>query len=166
LSEFSQADALAFEAFAKSAFGDAALKKLVKPPEQKDIRELIYLEAHGLIQGASGMGLERTIGLNEDGFGFIFEGDLAIVYRGQPNFTLNQEIIALTPLGQELLSLVPSSQPLETAKAVALASRVPEINECFLGLHVTSEKGGTIQPIEFLWFKESEQEPIVEGSVG
>ncbi len=73
LSEFSQADALTFEAFAKSAFGDAAPKELVSPPGRKDIRELIYLEAHGLIQGVSSMGLNRTIRLNEDGFGFVFE---------------------------------------------------------------------------------------------
>lgn len=61
LSEFSQADALTFETFAKCAFGDAAPKKLLISSEQKDIRDLIYLESNGIIQGSSGLGLQKNI---------------------------------------------------------------------------------------------------------
>lgn len=52
LSEFSQADALTFESFAKSAFADNAPKKAVTNKEDRNIGHLIHLEASGLIQGA------------------------------------------------------------------------------------------------------------------
>jgi len=164
LSEFSQADALTFEDFAKCAFGEAAPKKLVAPLERLDIRTLINLESNGLIQGASGIGLERRFNFNEDGHAMWLEGELCIVYWGEPNSTVRQKIIALTPLGQELLSLVTSRNPRECAKAVALASRVPEIHECRLGELVHSHEDRKIQFIEILWLKESSHEPIVQGT--
>lgn len=165
LSEFSQADALTFEALAKSAFGDAAPASIVKPAGMKDIRSLIYLESHGLIQGASGLGLNRTFHFNEEGFTFVFEGDLAIVFKGQPNTSFSHAVVALTPLGQELLSLIPSRSPRESAKVVAFAYRNPEIYECYLAVSVTSGERGEVQFIEVVWLKESDQEPIVDGSV-
>lgn len=165
LSEFSQADALTFENFSKFAFADAAPKELAAPADRTDIRHLIYLESSGLIQGAS-TGLQRTITFNELGVSFIFEGNLGIVFKGEPKSTVRHEIIALTPLGQELLSLVPSREPREVARAVALASRVPEIHECYLGLRVKADTGDSVRFLEVLWVKETEKEPIVDGMVG
>lgn len=100
LSEFSQADALLFEEFSKSAFSDAAPVNLVKPKDNKDIRKLIYLESSGLIQGASGIGLQRTLSFNSEGFIIISEGRLAIVFKGEPSTSISQGIVFLTPLGQ------------------------------------------------------------------
>ena len=162
LSEFSQADALTFESFAQCAFVDSAPIELVNPPDRKDIRELIYMESNGLIQGASGIGLQRSITFDERGQAIMFEGDLAIVFKGEPGSTIVHNVIALTPLGQELLALVPSRRPRDAARAVALASRIPEIQECYLGVRVKED----VKFIEGLWVKETAQEPIIDGATG
>lgn len=162
LSEFSQADALTFESFAKCAFADAAPKALVMPPDGKDIRQLIYLESHGLIQGASGGGLQRMMTFTDRGHAFMFEDNLCIVFKGEPNSIVSHEVLALTPLGQELLTLVSSRQARDAARAVALACRSPEIHECHLGVRVNEG----VQFIEVLWIKETEQEPIIDGVSG
>ncbi|AUQ56361.1 MULTISPECIES: DUF2806 domain-containing protein [Phaeobacter] len=108
LSEFSQADALLFETFAKSAFGDSAPKKLVAPEDQEDISDRIYLEASGLIQGASGLGLEKTLMFNEHGRLFVREGNLVVLLTGEPEKKVQYKAIVLTQLGQEVLCLVGS----------------------------------------------------------
>lgn len=161
LSEFSQADALSFEVFAKNAFGDAAPKKLVMPSDKEDIRHLINLEASGLIQGVSGTGLHRIMTFNENGNVFILENEIVICLKGDPGSVVRQGIVALTPLGQELLSLIRSRKPRESAKAFALAFRVPETHECYLG--VREDTSGRVQLTEVLWVRESAEEPIVQG---
>lgn len=165
LSEFSQADALIFEEFTKDVFGPAAPKALVIPAERKDIRPLMDLEASGLIQGASGLGLQRTINLDQNGNGFVVEGDLCLVFRGEPNSYITQEIIPLTALGQELLALVVSRKPFDCAKAVAFALRVPEIYECYIGVRVAEGSSDQYNLKHVLWLQESDQTRIFEGDV-
>lgn len=164
LSEFSQADALTFEYFAKCAFGDAAPKQLAIPPDRGDIRDLIYLEANGIIQGVSGLGLSRTLKLDGHGFGLIGEGELRLVLKGEPNSTFAHDVIALTPLGQELLGLVASRDPREAARAVALSLRNEHIHEAYLG--VRDRVGGKLHMMEMLWVKEDPAAPAVEGTTG
>lgn len=163
LSEFSQADALTFETFAKCAFGDAAPKSLAIPSEQKDIRNLIYLESNGLIQGSSGLGLQRNIKFNEDGFAFIGELDLFIVFKGEPNSKITHEAIALTPLGQELLCLVPSRNPRDAARSVALAVREDKIHEAYL--MIRAEENGRLEKMEVFWIKEDPNAPTIDGKI-
>lgn len=163
LSEFSQVDALAFEIVAKGAFGDAALTSIVKPKDKTDIRDLIYLESSGLIQGASGLGLNRTLKLNKDGYGAIGEGELRLVFKGEANTSLVHEIIPLTPLGQELLCLVPSRNPRESARNVAFAMRDDRIHEAFLAV---GGVGGKLQVMEVLWQKPNAEAQTVDGSTG
>lgn len=162
LSEFSQADALTFEAFAKSAFGDAAPKSLVAPPDRDDFTELIYLEANGLIQGVSGIGFQRTLTLDANGYGLMAEGDLRIVLKGEPNSQIVREIVVLTPLGQELLGLVTSRNQLEAARAVAMAIRGPDIHEAYVS--VRDKVGGKLHRMEVLWMKEDPASPVLEGA--
>jgi hypothetical protein len=149
LSEFSQADALTFADFCDSAFGDAAHRKLVKPESLKDIRSLLYLESSGLINGAEGIGLQRTMTFREDGIAFLREKDLAIIFKGKPNTKFVQEVVALTPLGQELLSLLPARDPRAAAKRVADASKCAEIEEAYLA-KVLNERGETAT-LEIFW---------------
>ncbi|MGV3730988.1 MAG: DUF2806 domain-containing protein [Sphingopyxis sp.] len=149
LSEFSQADALTFAEFCDSAFGETAPKKLVKPDNLQDIRSLLYLESSGLIKGADGMGLQRTMKFGEDGTGYLIERDLAIIFKGKPETKLIQKIVALTPLGQELLTLLPARDPKAAAKRVAEACKCPEIEEAYL-VRILNERGET-SPIEIFW---------------
>ncbi len=160
LSEFSQADALTFEEFAKCAFKDTAPSKLVKP-EVNDLRDLIYLESSGLIQGVTGLGLSQTIHFNESGYWFVIEGDISVVFKGDPNAVFKQNVVALTPLGQELLSLVTNRNTRDAARAVALASRCPEIHECYLGI---LNNNGSVRFTETLWLKETPEAPIIDGA--
>lgn len=162
LSEFSQADALTFEIFAKCALGDAAPKSLVLPPDRSDIRDLIYLEANGIIQGSTGLGLTRTLTFDAGGFGMMGEGDLRLVLKGEANAKFTYGIIALTPLGQELVGLVASREPHEAARAVALAIRTDQIHEAYIG--VIDRTNGKLYKMEMLWVKEDPASPTVEGT--
>lgn len=163
LSEFSQADALLFETFAKSAFGDNAPKNLVAPKDQENISDLIYLEASGLIQGASGLGLQKMFMFNKQGRLSLREGNLIVHLIGEPEKKVKYEAIVLTQLGQEVLCLVGSRNAWESARALAHAIRSPNIHEAHLGV-LTDEKTGKINLMEVLWVKETPEAPIVEGS--
>lgn len=161
LSEFSQADALTFEIFAAMAFGNGTPNSLVNPPDRKDISDLIHLEAHGLIQGATGTGLRQTLTYDQNGFAMISEGDLRILLKGEPNSHIVRGIILLTPLGQELLGLLTNRDPREAARAVAMAIRGPEIHEAYLTVHEKID--GKLHSMEVLWMKEDPTDPVVEG---
>lgn len=152
LSEFSQADALTFASFCDSAFGDTAPDKLVKPEGLKDIRQLIYLESAGLIQGASGLGLSRTVTFNQTGNAFLREGSLLLMLSGTPGTSFQEGIVALTPLGQELISLLPGRDARAAARRVALTMKRAEIKSAYIAVLV----GDRASPIEVLW---QEQEP-------
>jgi Protein of unknown function (DUF2806) len=152
LSEFSQGDALTFEIFAKLSFGDGAPRKLIIPPDRKDITDLIYLEANGLIQGATGLPFHRMLTCDVNGNTLLAEGNLRILLKGEPNSKITREVIVLTPLGQELLGLLTNRDPRESAKAVANAFRGPDIHEAYLT--VREPVGGKLQMMEVLWMKE------------
>lgn len=165
ISELSHAEALIFEDFAHHVFGPAAPKKLVIRPENTDIRPLMQLEASGLIQGASGLGQRRLVTFNKQGFGFIVEEEYCIVFRGEPDTTIKQEVISLTAVGQELLTLIENRQPQECAKAVAFSLRVPEIYDCYLGVRAAPASSQSFNLSEVLWQKDSAQSPTVEGEI-
>lgn len=148
LSEFSQADALSFSEFSNSAFGDTAPDKLVKPADQKDIRGLIFMESAGLIQGASGIGLTSTITLDSNGIGFLRESNLAIQLIGAGHEVIKYSICVVTPLGQELLSLLPGRDARVAARNVAHAIRTPAIKSAYL---VAVQPNGTGLRMEVLW---------------
>lgn len=147
LSEFSQGDALNFADFCNSVFGDIAPTKLIKPDDKKDIRNLIYMEAAGLIQGASGLGLSFSITLSDQGAGSLKEGNLAILFRGEPNTKIEANVSALTPLGQELLSLLPTRDARAAARNVANSLRVPAIESAY----ICKVAGDGVVPFEILW---------------
>lgn len=154
LSEFSQADALTFEDFCGSAFGEMAPTKLVKPENQTDIRSLIYLESSGLIQGASGFGLEQTLTLNGNGLGFLIEGKLALVLQGKPSEKIVIQCCVLTPLGQELLSLLPGRNVRDSGRKVGLAIREDKIESAYLATVVNPQQ---VRPLEILWQKDASE---------
>jgi Protein of unknown function (DUF2806) len=162
LSEFSQADALDFETFAKYAFGDISPKSLASPSDSKDIRPLVNLESSGLIQGASGLGLETTLRFNELGLAYMREDCLVIVLKGNPNTEISQSVIVLTPLGRELLSLLTNRSARYSAKAVALALRNPQTHACHLCFLKNGQLSGSMNIIETFWNNDNlTAEPIV-----
>jgi hypothetical protein len=152
LSEFSQADALSFSEFCKNSFGDMAPKALVMPEGERDIRQLLYLESSGLIQGATGMGLEATKIFDASGSSIVREKLLALMFKGFPNSRFTYGVVALTPLGQELVSLLPERDARVAARTVAFGMRRPEITSCYL---LTVSADGSAIPMEVLWQEES-----------
>lgn len=151
LSEFSQSDALKFQELSNSAFGDEIPETLAKPDGTKDIRDLLYLEASGVISGISGAGsISRTIHFDEKGLAFINEREIYIVLKGKVGASTNQKIIPLTPLGQELLSVIPGRNTIDCARRVALTFTRADVTECYIGRLVDKQKG-TITFIETLW---------------
>lgn len=165
LSEFSQADALTFEIFAKFSFSDHAPKKLVKPKYGSNIRDLIYLESSGLLQGSGGLGFQKSYTFNKEGYLTIVEKNLVIVLYGKPKKKIAYEVIALTPLGQELLDLVKSRNARDAAKAVAHAIRTPEVHSAYLGVIPEGSADVRIERMEVLWQKETSKTQTVDGSV-
>lgn len=149
LSEFSQQDALNFAHLGTIAFDDFIPKKLAQPEDESDITALLALEAAGVITGASGLGLQKAVVLNSNGNGFLAEGKLLVQMQGEAASRLKFKVIILTPLGKELLSLLPDRVPLDAARRVANALRGPEIKRCFLG--VLSADGDTATGLEMLW---------------
>lgn len=132
LSEFSQADALLFSDFCKSLFGDIAPNSLVKPATTSDISGLLNLESAGLIHGASGLGLQKTFKLNEKGSSFLIEGGLALQIVGVPGQKLDIACCVLTPLGQELVHLLPGRDVKLAARTVANAIKSTVSSSAYL----------------------------------
>lgn len=155
LSEFTQADGLMFAEFAKSVMGDLAPRSLVKPVGKEVIRDLIFLESSGLIQGASGTGLGATMKFDGSGNVFMREGSLLILLQGNPGESFQFEACVLTPLGQELLGLLPNRDTRAAARAVANAIKVPQIRSAFLATFAGSQ--GQVVPMEILWQPDATQ---------
>lgn len=154
LSEFSQGDALLFADYCNSTFGDFAPASLVKPDDLKDLRSLIYLEAAGLIQGASGFGLSYNITFSPQGDASLREGSLILALKGEPDAKISSAACVLTPLGQELLSLLPGRDTRAAARAVALSIKSPEIKSAYLA--TVAEPSRQILIMEVIWQEASE----------
>ena len=86
-------------------FGGLAPASLVKA-DKSDISDLLLLESSGLIQGASGLGLAKTLSFNKDGNAFLREGDVIILYQGPPGEKFSINSCILTSLGNELIKLI------------------------------------------------------------
>lgn len=155
LSEFSQVDALDFAELASWSFGDFLPDLIIKERYKDDIRTLIYLSSLGLVQVGSGAGLQRIFDFRSDGTSWIREGNLAVLFVGNPGEEIRTTGFILTPLGQELMSLLPARDRKAAAQKVALAMRQPTIREAHL---VRVGENGHIIPMEIIW-----QPPLESG---
>lgn len=149
LSEFSQREAELFEGLSFNFFASIGPKKLLKPDEHKDIRDLLYLEESGIIQGASGLGLSHTLTIQDNGFGLIVEGPIAIGFKGEPGTSIQTGAITLSQLGTELLSLLPGRDFRQAARNVGFAMRTEATTGGFLFPVIDGIVPPT--PIEVLW---------------
>lgn len=163
LSEFSRTDALAFEEFAMCSFADSAPKELINHKGEGGLRDLVNLEASGLVQGVAARGMMKTITLNKDGYAPVCEGNICIVYKGAPGTVISYPAYPLSPLGQELLSLVSNRNVSDTARKVALAVRSPDIHAAQLGFVFDLSKG-EITVTEELWQKEITKDDTEDGT--
>ncbi len=153
LSEFSQEDAVNFEIVCQSNFGVLCPKKLLIASDKEDIGYLISLEAAGLIQGASGF-LNYTLTFNEHGETFIKEGDVMIVFRGKPNSAADPvEAVLLTPLGRELVGLIPNRDKISIARKVANSIRSEKLHAAYV--YMPEPKSTSDRPIDVLWRNEN-----------
>lgn len=150
LSEVSQADAVEFERISKIAFGDFIPVSLAKPEGTKDISALISLENNGLLQGSM-TPLVRSQTLDENGYGFTNEGDVYLVFRGEPNSRIDYSVVLLTSLGRELLTVLPGRDVWQAATAVGKACRSDGISECHIGVR-ENEEGVRLK--EVIWISE------------
>ena len=161
LSEFSQADGLTFAAFCDNAFVDTAPLQLVKPDGKKDIRDLIYLESSGLILASGGSGFSASSTFDNLGNVILAEGRIAILLKGVPNTSFSYTVAAFTPLGQELMTLLPSRDLRAAARKVANAIRSPAIKSAYLA---TIQDGtNRVLPMEVLWQDEIAVESVPGG---
>lgn len=160
LSEFSQADALLFETYSKIAFETSIPLSLAKPENKADQSDLFHLESSGLIQGAMGLTLSRTMTYNDSGHAYLQEDGLCLLFKGEPGAPITFEIIALTSLGQQLLCLVASRDAKSAARAFAKAVRQPGISSAYLGQVAEGQK---FNALEILWLEEGTNNVTIEG---
>lgn len=154
LSEFSQADALAFSEFSSLCFGDLAPNALVKPKDTKNIKDLVYLESIGLVQGAY-PSLNKTIGFNKDGRTYLMEGNIVIIFEGGASSQLSIPCCVLTSLGQELLKLIPARDVRTVARNVAKAIKSDKTIAAYLAILIPETQ--QLLQMETLWQRASEE---------
>jgi hypothetical protein len=154
LSEFSQADALSFSELVQNSLVDFVPKSLTKTNAEDDITHLIHLEAAGLINGITN-GFNQRFQFSEKGFYFLNEGNFTLALQGQPNDHVSFQITALTPLGCEIVSIIPERDTKMAMRNVANAIRCPQITAAHICRIVAKE----ILPIEILWQNEA---PTIE----
>ena len=152
LSEFSQEDAIRFAEVAKVSFGESSPKALLMP-EGGDIRPLMAIEAAGLINGVTGLGVQQTLKFGDNGIAVIKEGPLALAFRGAPNSSVAFPVVTLTPVGTELLALVPDRNPMAVARTVATSLRRPELRAAMLAAVVGAN---TVRPFTVVWDDDAE----------
>lgn len=147
LSEFSSKEGEAFGRIAPFVFGDIAPLSAVMPDETVDLRPFIALEAAGLLQGTMGPALTLNLTFDDHGNVSIQGQGLAILFRGNPGSKVSLKVVTLTPIGTEVMSLVPNHDAMQAARDVANAVRTPEINSAIIGI----PRGNDITPLEVMW---------------
>ncbi len=160
LSEFSQKDAESFSDLSKLGFGIYLPKSIVKPNEEQSIESLIELEAIGLIKGADGFGFTAPFKFDANGDGMVIEGDKGLLLKGPPNGVVNVPVLAMTPLGVELATLVPDRIPRECAETLANAVRGLGVSHAYF-VHLKQPN----KPHEIIYEPSNQQlvEPTLEG---
>lgn len=151
LSEFSQSDAVLFAEICDYALVTTVLKSLAISEDIRDITHLLQLEAAGLITGATGIGLTCTKTFDVSGHCYFIEDKLALVLRGEPNSKMEIDVISLTPLGAEVMLLIPTRDCRTVMRKFGQAIKTPLIKAAFIGHFISSER---INLIEELWLDE------------
>jgi hypothetical protein len=163
LSEFSQSDGVQFAELAGNALVDFIPTTLVKKEADSDIRPLLDLEAAGLISGANGLGLRKTGTFSPNGVCVFLEGNMMLLLKGDPGAKFEIAVVAVTPLGRELLSLIPGRDVHAAMGRVANAMRSPVVKSAAI-FAVTNEPNGQslFRPIETLWDDAAESPTVPE----
>lgn len=152
-SEFSQSDALNFEDFVSCSFCGVVPKSLFAPVKERDV-DLALLEHIGLVSGTYNPLTTLPLEFNDSGYFSLREDESFVFFRGEPGTSLRKGVIRLSPLGQELISLVSSRNIQESAKIFAFALRSAEIKECRVALRQRLATGKTILHEQTLWVDE------------
>lgn len=148
LSEFSQDDAASFSSFGNLVFSDFSPRSLAIPYRGSDMRNLLNLESSGLIQGISGSAVENSSTFNSKGHIYIKEGPLTILLTGPVGGFIKYPIVGLTPLGIELLTLLPNRDVIQAARVVAASINQHPVSGAYL---MVSDGNGLARPFEVLW---------------
>ena len=148
LSEFSQADALAFADFSKYVFRDSAVKSWVNAMYSTDLRPIAALESSGLIQGLGMNAVNMSFKIDDNGNTYISEGPMILWLRGKPRETITEGMYLLTPLAIELLSLLPDRDLRLCAKSFAKSIRTSDIHSACIAVQ---DENFNLIPIEVLW---------------
>lgn len=151
LSEFSQSDAVLFAEICEYAIESNILKSLAIPDEERDISHLLQLEAAGLITGASGLGLTSGNTFNASGHCILAEGNLALVLRGEPDTKISFDVISITPLGTEVMRLIPNRDCRSIMRKFAQGVKSEQIRAAFIGHRASPTQPNYINFIEQLW---------------
>lgn len=157
LSEFSNEDAVQFSKVAAICFEGFVPRSLAIPTPTTDMTPFMNLESAGLLQGTTGYGVTNAVDVDAQGRGELAEGNIVIQLVGLPGKQITTSGIALTPLGNELLSLIPGRDKIAAAREVALAMKAPDI----LAAKLIDRRPDGDQILEVLWAK-----PDMPSSVG
>lgn len=149
LSEMSQADAMTFAELSRNCIaGFIATSLFVKP--RGDITPILELEAAGVINGSSG-DLIRNFSFN-DGSIAIRDGDYVLQISGPPGGQVQVPAYLLTPVGQELMTVISSPDRLEDLRRIGNALRPHGVLSAQIRRFMSENNGAiTSRPLEVLW---------------
>lgn len=157
LSEFSQSDAELFSDFSCNVFGGLAPRKLLLPRVDADLRNLLQLEAAGLIGDVAANTLTHSIELREiAGYpnvvrGLIFEGSVVLGLFGKEAATIETDVIGITPVGMELINLFSLEDRIKAAEKISSHISKKGLNK--IVLYITDNSGQALSQ-KILWASE------------
>jgi hypothetical protein len=112
----------------------------------------MQLAAAGLISDATSLGLQLTLTFDTTGHVLLIEENLCLVLRGEPNTPIMLTCLSLTPLGVEVMSLIPNRDSRDAMRRVAQAIKSPQIKAAFIGHRVDATQ---VSFIEQLWLDDA-----------
>ena len=142
MAELDADTASAFERISRHVFDHDGID-LPEKLEHELFADVFLLEQAGLVSYGAGR-LAKFVTIGPDGrAGLEVQGNLLAI-EGVPGHELTVRCGLLTKIGREIMGIVPSSDPLETARS--LAGRIPKGNLSMLG-YVRKDDG----KLEMIW---------------
>lgn len=104
------------------------------------------------MEGIGSLGTKHTLTANIDGFAYILARDVAVLIDGELGSTLTFDVLLLTRLGREVMSLLAVPDERSIARdLVQNGTKGSNLRKISLGRFTPQQAGITFQSEEVLW---------------
>lgn len=154
LSEVTKKEAEIFTSVAAYAIGDL----IPQPPfdltsKNQNIEPMLILEAAGLINSGASLGLSRTYTFPQHKTLLFEVNGYGLMLFGKPDDKAEIGCLLLTPIGQEVLSLVDRGSPIDIIRGASKYYKVNGVDAAAIVKITKRYEGGRVdlQKVELLW---------------